>query len=259
MSRIGSLLEIEPPDHTRVKDVFHQTFTPKRVRELSAKVTALCEGLVDDLEARPERHADLIEDFAQPIPVTVIADLLGIPEADRHRLVPWSSGIIGWFEPERTPAMEGRGRPLRATSSWLTCKTSFLSAAPTPGDDLFSAMLKVHDAEPERLSELRTRQQLHLAPQRRARGGRERHRQRAVRAALSPKPVGRGQSRPRAHPHDRRRDDALRHAAAILRTRGARAPSTTKTSAGPAARNSASTTAAPTATRRCFTTPTPST
>ena len=153
VSRIGSLLEIEPPDHTRVKDVFHQTFTPKRVRELSAKVTALCEGLVDDLEARPERRADLIEDFAQPIPVTVIADLLAIPEVDQHRLVPWSSGIIGWFEPERTPAMEAEA--VRCAHEFMAYLKGLIpERRATPGDDLFSAMLRVHDAEPERLSEL---------------------------------------------------------------------------------------------------------
>ncbi len=153
VSRIGSLLEIEPPDHARVKDVFHQTFTPKRVRELSGEVEALCEHLVDGLVARPERRADLIRDFAQPIPVTVIADLLGIPEEDRANLVPWSKGIIGWFEPERTREMEAEAvRCAREFMAYLQGLIPQRRAA--PGDDLFSAMLAVHDAEPERLSEL---------------------------------------------------------------------------------------------------------
>ena len=152
VSRIGSLMEIEPPDHSRVKDVFHQTFTPKRVRELSDKITALCERLVDGLIARPERRADLIRDFAQPIPVTVIADLLGIPEKDRDNLVPWSSGIIGWFEPERTPAMEREA--VRCAQEFMTYLRDLMpTRRAKPGDDLFSAMLAVHDTEPERLSE----------------------------------------------------------------------------------------------------------
>ena len=153
VSRIGSLLEIEPPDHTRVKDVFHQTFTPKRVRELSSKVTALCEELVDRLESRSARHADLIQDFAQPIPVTVIADLLGIPERDRHQLVPWSKGIIQWFEPERTPTMEAEA--ISCAQAFMTyLKRLIPERRAEPSDDLFSAMLAVHDADPERLSEL---------------------------------------------------------------------------------------------------------
>ena len=153
VSRIGSLLEIEPPDHTRIRDVFHQTFTPKRVRELSAKVEALCERLADELLSRSERRADLISDFAQTIPVTVIADLLGIPEKDRHKLVPWSSGIIGWFEPERTPGMEAEAvRCAREFMSYL--KNLIPQKRQYPTDDLLSAMTQVHDAEPERLSEL---------------------------------------------------------------------------------------------------------
>jgi cytochrome P450 len=153
VSRIGSLLEIEPPDHTRVKEVFHQTFTPKRVRELTGKVAALCEHLADELEAREEREADLIAAFAQPIPVSVIADLLGIPEEDRHLLVPWSKGIIGWFEPERTPAMKREAiRCAQAFMAYLRELIPHKRARPT--DDLMSAMIAVHDREPKRLSEL---------------------------------------------------------------------------------------------------------
>ena len=122
------------------------------MRELSNKVTALCERLVDGLVARPERQADLIRDFAQPIPVTVIADLLGIPEKDRDKLVPWSSGIIGWFEPERTPAMEREA--VRCAQEFMAYLQGLISQRRAePGDDLFSAMLNVHDTEPERLSE----------------------------------------------------------------------------------------------------------
>ena len=153
VSRIGSLLELEPPEHTRIKDVFHQTFTPKRVRDLSAKIAALCERLAGELLARSERRADLITDFAQIIPVTVIADLLGVPEADRYQLVPWSSGIIGWFEPERTPEMEREAiRCAQAFMSYL--KELIPVKRERPADDLMSAMVQVHDREPERLSEL---------------------------------------------------------------------------------------------------------
>ncbi|WP_018467146.1 cytochrome P450 [Calidithermus timidus] len=151
-TRLGSILELEPPDHTRIKEVFHQTFTPKRVRELSGKIHALCERLVDELLKRPSRQADLIHDFAQPIPVTVIADLLGIPEADRHHLVPWSKGIIGWFEPERTKAMEAEA--IRCAQEFAAYLRAMIPLKrQQPGDDLFSAMLQVHDREPERLSE----------------------------------------------------------------------------------------------------------
>jgi cytochrome P450 len=151
-SRLGSLLELEPPDHTRIKDVFHQTFTPKRVRELGFKIENICATLVDNLLTRPERQADLIEDFAQTIPVTVIADLLGIPQQDRHLLVPWSKGIIGWFEPERSKEMEETAaRCAKEFMDYLRALIPQKRANPT--DDLMSAMIVVHDGDPERLSE----------------------------------------------------------------------------------------------------------
>lgn len=152
MTRVGSLLEIEPPDHTRIKEVFRQTFTPRRVRELSGKVEALCERLAAALLARPSREAELINDFAQVIPVTVIADLLGIPEAARHQLVPWSKAIIGWFEPERTPAAEKAA--IHAAQDFMHYLQRLIPyKRATPTDDLLSAMIAVHDAEPARLSE----------------------------------------------------------------------------------------------------------
>ena len=152
LSRVGSLLEIEPPDHTRIKDVFHQTFTPKRVRTLSHKIENLCDHLADILLARSSREADLISDFAQTIPVTVIADLLGVPEGDRHLFVPWSTGIIGWFEPERTPAMEREA--VGCAQAFMTYLRDLIPRKRSmQADDLLSAMVGVHDAEPERLSE----------------------------------------------------------------------------------------------------------
>jgi cytochrome P450 len=152
VSRIGSLLEIEPPDHTRIKDVFHQTFTPKRVRELSTRIHTLCDTLIDKLLAHSERQADLLADFAQTIPVTVIADLLGIPEQDRQRLVPWSQGIIGWFEPERTQTMEREA--VRCAQEFMTYLGNLIPIKrQQPRDDLLHAMIAVHDTEPERMSE----------------------------------------------------------------------------------------------------------
>jgi cytochrome P450 len=152
VSRDGSLMEIEPPDHTRIKDVFHQTFTPKRVRELSSKIHALCNRLVDDLLKRETKQIDLIANFAEIIPVTVIADLLGIPQQDRHKLVPWSKGIIGWFEPERTREMELIAvRCSHEFSEYL--RKLIPQKRLNPTDDLMSAMIAVHDNERDRLSE----------------------------------------------------------------------------------------------------------
>ena len=79
----GSLLETEPPDHTRVKQVVQDVFTPSHVRALPGRIEAMVAGVLDGLETRPDRVFDLIRDFEEPIPVAVIAELLGVPEADR--------------------------------------------------------------------------------------------------------------------------------------------------------------------------------
>jgi len=148
----GSLLEIEPPDHTRVKQVVHDVFTPRHVRALQGRIEALVERLIDDLEARGPREFDLIRDFAEPIPVTVIAELLGVPAADRGRLLPWSKAIIGMFEPERTPDMAAAANA--AAGEFAGFVRALMAAKRlAPGDDLISRMVAVHDADPERLTE----------------------------------------------------------------------------------------------------------
>ena len=148
----GSLLEIEPPDHTRVKQAVHDVFTPKHVRALRGRIEALVTELLDALDARPEREADLLGHFAEPIPVTVIADLLGVPEADRGALLPWSKAIIGMFEPERTATMEAAA--VAAASEFADYVRHLMEAKrAAPGEDLISRMVSMRDADGARLSE----------------------------------------------------------------------------------------------------------
>lgn len=148
----GSLLEIEPPDHTRVKGAVHDVFTPRHVRALRGRVEALVSDLLDDLDARAVREVDLLVDFAEPIPVTVIADLLGVPEADRSALLPWSKAIIGMFEPERTPPVEAAAVAAAAEFAAYVRHLMAVKRA-APGADLISRMVATRDADGARLSE----------------------------------------------------------------------------------------------------------
>ena len=148
----GSLLEIEPPDHTRVRGAVHAAFTPKHVRELSARVEALCERLAAGLLEQPTRETDLLKTFAEPLPVTVIADLLGVPEEDRHKLLPWSKAIIGMFEPLRTPNAEARA--VEAAGDFAAYVRGLMEQKRAASeDDLISRMVALHDADPGALSE----------------------------------------------------------------------------------------------------------
>ncbi len=150
----GSLLEIEPPDHTRIKQVVHDVFTPKHVRELASRIEALARSQARALAAAIDAHgaADLITAFAEPIPVTVIAELLGVPEADRHRLLPWSKAIIGMFEPERTPESEAAAvDAAREFSAYL--RHLAMVKRSDPGDDLITRMVHVQAEDGTRIRE----------------------------------------------------------------------------------------------------------
>jgi len=148
----GSLLEIEPPDHTRVKQVVHAIFTPKHVRALRERIEGLVARQLDDIAARPERRFDLLRDFAEPIPVAVIAALLGVPVAERAPLLGWSKGIIGMFEPERTPAME-RAAIGAAAAFAAYVRRLMVRKRALPGDDLITRMVQEHDRDPSQLTE----------------------------------------------------------------------------------------------------------
>lgn len=90
------MLDNEPPKHTRLKNLMLKAFTPSRVEGLRAKIQEIVDGLIDRIEDR--RQMDLLKDFAEPIPVAVIAELLGVPERDRHLLRPWSAQIVKLYE-----------------------------------------------------------------------------------------------------------------------------------------------------------------
>jgi cytochrome P450 len=90
------ILDMEPPDHTRVRRLVAKAFTPRMVEQLRDRVQAMTEALADRLA--DEGEADLIATVAEPLPVNVIAELLGIPEADRHHLRPWSADICRMYE-----------------------------------------------------------------------------------------------------------------------------------------------------------------
>ena len=83
------MLFLDPPDHTRLRSLFTKAFTPQRMEALRPQVTMLVTGYLNHAEDLGG-SIDFIEDFAIPLPVTVIAQMLGVPVADRDRLRAWS-------------------------------------------------------------------------------------------------------------------------------------------------------------------------
>ncbi|GLY88484.1 cytochrome P450 [Actinoallomurus iriomotensis] len=133
----AGMLDVEPPDHTRLRRLVSKAFTPRMVEGLRPRVRELAEGLVRGLVDRG--GGDLLADVAEPLPVTVIAEMLGIPESDRHLLRPWSADICGMYE--LNPAEETQQTAVRAAVEFSDYLRG-LARRPR-GDDLIGALAAV--------------------------------------------------------------------------------------------------------------------
>ena len=86
------MLNQDPPEHTRLRGIVHKAFTPQRVRDLQPRIEQIATDLLDAIAHQPE--GDLVEDFALPLPITVIAEMLGVPVADRDKFRRWTNVIL---------------------------------------------------------------------------------------------------------------------------------------------------------------------
>ena len=91
-----NLLAVDPPDHSRLRRLVAIPFTPKFIEGLRPRVQAIADSLLDAVQTRADetgrREMELIGDFAYPLPLTVISEMLGIPLADRDKFREWSAG-----------------------------------------------------------------------------------------------------------------------------------------------------------------------
>src|SRR5215213_2205819 len=87
-----NMLDLDAPDHTRLRGLVHKVFTPRLVEQMRERVQQLADELLD--EAAKHKRFDLIEGYALPIPVTVISEVLGVPPQDRHNFHRWTKSII---------------------------------------------------------------------------------------------------------------------------------------------------------------------
>lgn len=145
----NGLLDLEAPDHTRIRRLVSKAFTPRTVERLTPTVQRLAGELVERLVA--EGGGDLVATVAEPLPVAVIAEMLGIPAADRHLLRPWSADIVGMFE--LNPSEEAARKAVRASEEFSAYLRELIAERrKAPGEDLISALIAAHD-EGDRLSE----------------------------------------------------------------------------------------------------------
>lgn len=144
-----NLLMIDPPRHTRLRGLVNKAFTPRRVERLRPRVEVLVEELLDRVARRGEM--ELIRDLAAPLPVIVIAELLGVPPEDREQLVRWSDELVELLDP--LSGRDGLDPPKRASHVLAEYFRRLLAERRRePRDDLLSAMLAAED-QGERLQE----------------------------------------------------------------------------------------------------------
>src|SRR5579859_616317 len=139
------LLNSDPPDHERLRKLVNKAFTARRVEQLRPRITAITEGLLDDIPAR--REVDLLAAFAFPLPVTVICELLGVPVADRDQFRAWSATIVS-----ETVSSDVALAHLTAMMGYF--RDLVAARRREPADDLLSALISARD-EGDRQTEIK--------------------------------------------------------------------------------------------------------
>ncbi|MDK3258569.1 cytochrome P450 [Blastococcus capsensis] len=150
----NAILEMEPPDHTRLRRLISTAFARGHVERLRPWVEELARELVDELVERSAgtEPVDVLSGMAEELPVAVIAELLGVPEGDRPLLRPWSNAIVKMYEYGRTTAVEDDAE--RAAAEFVAYLRELAADRRRHlGDDLVSHLVSVRDAEGDRLTE----------------------------------------------------------------------------------------------------------
>lgn len=137
-----SFLRLDPPDHTRLRGLVAKAFTPRRVQELRPRIEAIVDGLLAQMEEKGS--VDLIHDFAVPLPVTVIAEMLGIPPEDRHRFRKWSDDLAGSLDANRPEILIRARQSRHELRAYL--EPIVEARRRTPRDDLISALVQAEEA-----------------------------------------------------------------------------------------------------------------
>ncbi|WP_328498797.1 cytochrome P450 [Streptomyces sp. NBC_00414] len=141
----ANLLNMDPPDHTRIRRLISQAFTPRRIALLREPIRKTADSLLDAIA--PQGRADLIASYAAPLPITVICELLGVTPDDRQDFRSWTDALVA-PDPARPDRAKGAVRSLLAFFTQLIA-----GKRAAPADDLLSAMIAARDDDDDRLSE----------------------------------------------------------------------------------------------------------
>ena len=142
-----SMLELEPPRHTRLRSLVLRAFTSRRIAALAPEIEALCHQLIDGF---PVGTFDLLQHYGARVPVIIIARLLGVPEDRSDDLLRWSNAMVGMYMAGRTRATENLA--VAATEAFVAFLRSYIEARrAAPADDLITHLIAAEE-QGERLT-----------------------------------------------------------------------------------------------------------
>lgn len=134
-----TMLDLDSPDHTRLRALVHKAFTPSIVEQMRGRVQTLANELLDAIARKGKM--DLIRDYALPLPMTLIAEILGVPAADRDKFHRWSKVIVSVNQ------FNNNWRVMPAIWQFIRCLRRFFRIRRAdPGQDLVSALIQAEEA-----------------------------------------------------------------------------------------------------------------
>jgi cytochrome P450 len=153
-----SILNLDPPDHTRLRGLLSKAFTPRTIQELRPRVQQMVDTMLDQMEA--DGHADVVDRLAFPLPFDVISERLGLPDADKVQIRDWSSALVKTLDPVLTE--EDIAEAVVAAERMEALITEIIEwKTENPADDLLTAMINA-EIDGDRMSKEELRDQVEL-------------------------------------------------------------------------------------------------
>lgn len=144
LAEMAPFLFRDPPDHTRLRGLVQKAFTPRVVEGLRPRIAEICEELVSDMLERGE--ADLVADFAYPLPVQIIVEMLGVPAEDHERFRDWSDALARGLDPDFLLPEAAVHERLAGILNFVQYFAGLINERrDRPGDDLLSKLIQAEE------------------------------------------------------------------------------------------------------------------
>jgi cytochrome P450 len=144
LAEMAPFLFRDPPDHTRLRGLVQKAFTPRVVEGLRPRLQEICDGLLDDALERGE--VDLVADYAYPLPVQIIVEMLGVPAEDHEQFRVWSHALARGLDPDFLLPPEAVQQRLGAILSFVQYFASLIEdRRKRPGDDLLTRLIQAEE------------------------------------------------------------------------------------------------------------------